>query len=171
MKNIIDWNSLRDEAYKMACDHGFHDKERTADEAIELIHCELAEATESLRNGEAYHWIAKNGKPEGFYVELVDAIIRILDFMGEQQIQDATPEHDPITTVPTPMDLMKQTRWHLCNCAVWHGHSSGLFIRHLRNAMFHLVYFLELAHEDVEALIREKMAYNATRSYKHGKAF
>lgn len=52
MKNKTDWNALRDEAYKMACDHGFHDKERSAEEAIELIHCELAEATESLRKGE-----------------------------------------------------------------------------------------------------------------------
>ena len=171
MKNKIDWNALRDEAYKMACDHGFHDKERSAEEAIELIHCELAEATESLRKGEANHWIADGGKPEGFYVELVDAIIRILDFMGERQIQDATPESDPYTTVLSPMELMKQVRWHLCNCAIWSGHSGGMFIRHLRHALFHLVHFLELNKEDVEALIREKMAYNETREYKHGKAF
>ena len=171
MKNKINWNDLRDRAYKMACDHGFHDKKRSVEEAIELIHCELAEATESLRNGEAYHWIAENGKPEGFIVEVVDAIIRIMDFMGEQQIREAKPECDLRSYVLSPMDLMKEVRWNLCNTAVWSGHNSGLSIRYLKIALFHLVRFIELNGYDPEALIEEKMAYNATRSYKHGKAF
>lgn len=172
MKNKIDWNALRDEAYQMACDHGFHDKERSAEEAIELIHCELAEATESLRKGEAYHWIAEDGKPEGFYVELVDAIIRILDFMGEVQIREASPKRDPYgISVVSPMGLMSKVRYSLCDGLVWHGHNSALSIGSFRKALYYIVNYLETADQDVEALIREKMTYNATREYKHGKAF
>lgn len=171
MRNNIDWNALRDKAYQMACDHGFHDKKRSVEEAIELIHCELAEATESLRKGEAYHWISENGKPEGVYVELVDAIIRIMDFMGEHNFKDAAPLHDPYSTTLSVMELMKETRWNLCNASVWYGHNNGLFIQHMKRALFHLVRFLERNGQDPEPLIEEKMAYNATREYMHGKAF
>lgn len=48
-------------------------------EKLALIHSEVSEALEEYRNGnmEIYH--AESGKPEGFGVELADAIIRILD--------------------------------------------------------------------------------------------
>jgi len=44
-----------------------------------LIHSEIGEATEAWRDGEN-RMIIIDGKPEGEPVELVDAIIRILDY-------------------------------------------------------------------------------------------
>lgn len=171
MEKAIDWNALRDQAYEMACRHGFHDKKRSVETAVELIHCELAEATESLRKGEPKHWLAEGGKPEGFCVELVDAIIRILDFMGETGMQETQPQYDPFVTVLSPMELMKVVRMYLCKVCIWFDAYKNEANILLNKALYILVKWIEFEELDAEELIREKMAYNATRSYMHGKAF
>jgi len=54
--------------------------ERPLGEQIANMHSELSEAWEAFRNGASLDfWFVKEGKPEGFGVELADAVIRILD--------------------------------------------------------------------------------------------
>lgn len=50
---------------------------------IALIHAELSEAVEEARKSN-YHgmYLGEGGKPEGFVVELADAVIRTLDLCG-----------------------------------------------------------------------------------------
>ena len=52
---------------------------------VSLIHTELSEAIEELRAGHAadhvYH--SEGGKPEGFMVEIVDAVVRCFDLADE----------------------------------------------------------------------------------------
>lgn len=62
-------------------------KHREDAEVIALMHSELSEALEELRNGKPNEYIA-NGKPEGYAVELADCIIRIFDFIGSKGIND-----------------------------------------------------------------------------------
>ena len=50
-------------------------------EKILLVHCELSEAVEEFRTGNVAMYYDKE-KPEGVFVELADAIIRILDLAG-----------------------------------------------------------------------------------------
>ena len=87
-------NELCERAHQNAIDRGWYDDhdKRNLGVAIALIHSELSEALEELRKGwdptKVYtsESIDRNGlrsrKPEGFTVELADAVIRIADLCG-----------------------------------------------------------------------------------------
>lgn len=47
----IDLNTLRDRAYKTACEHGFHEQELSNEHCLCLVISELMEAVEADRNG------------------------------------------------------------------------------------------------------------------------
>lgn len=76
---------------KENADRGWHDRwHEIADNNTEvdhiaaklaLVHSEVSEALEELRAGNAYDivYYPEGDKPEGFGIELADALIRILD--------------------------------------------------------------------------------------------
>lgn len=63
---------------------------RNADQKLLLVVGELVEAQEELRDGRRIDEIyeGEGGKPEGFPVEVVDALIRILDILGAPAMRD-----------------------------------------------------------------------------------
>lgn len=97
-------NELRDEAFRIAKEHGF--KDASVGEDIALMHSELSEALEDHRTGRLPHELlweeAGSGvvcrkrtdtkldggepKPVGIPSELADVIIRILHFSGKHGI-------------------------------------------------------------------------------------
>ena len=77
-------SSIQKEIHQNAVDHGFwngtEDPERVSIASkIALIHSELSEALEEYRHGRMLTYYADDKKPEGFGVELADAMIRIYD--------------------------------------------------------------------------------------------
>lgn len=103
------------DAYKQSAKAGFYDGYPTnIGEKLALIHSEISEALEQCRSGNHQHPLSQfftvDEKPEGFAVELADAVIRIADLCGYLGI-------------------------------------------------------------DLSHAVQAKMAYNATRPYRHGKAF
>lgn len=77
-------DGLVTEAHGTAVKKGWYDAERQAPELLCLVHSELSEALEEYRahRGEREVYFGPTGKPEGFPIELADAVIRIADMCG-----------------------------------------------------------------------------------------
>ena len=74
-------NELAREIHENAVAHGWWESERPLYEVIALCHSELSEALEEIRAGRPAVWYDVD-KPEGWAVEMVDCMIRILDYLG-----------------------------------------------------------------------------------------
>lgn len=76
---------LVEQSFALAADKGFWDLEPNIGEKLMLVVSELVEALEEHRAGNSLTELTINdrtGKPEGFSVELADAVIRIADLCG-----------------------------------------------------------------------------------------
>lgn len=54
-------------------------RDASVGERLALIHSEVSEALECVREDQELVWYAEGGKPEGIGIELADAVIRIGD--------------------------------------------------------------------------------------------
>lgn len=85
-KSLNDWVT---ESYETSKSKGWHNNADTDNyfNKLLLIHAEVSEVVEELRNGHAiteiYH---KDGKPEGAPIELADVFIRLCDLCGKAGI-------------------------------------------------------------------------------------
>jgi hypothetical protein len=95
------WQKIRDSltelqrtVHALAITKGwYHDEygiplERNFGEQLALVHSEISEALEAYRNGAELNeeLTGEGGKPEGVPLELADAVIRIFDLCGANNI-------------------------------------------------------------------------------------
>jgi len=76
-KKKLSVSDLIKECHKVAKSKGWWDSERNDGELIALMHSELSEALEALRNHQKKHDLAE---------ELADCCIRIFDYCGHRKI-------------------------------------------------------------------------------------
>jgi len=184
----MDLNNYIEEIHENSKDKGWWDKPHSVLETHALIHSEIAEATESVRNGDhavfinpvcypcpgATHDCTEMDcpdaieKPEGEAVELVDAVVRVLDYFGHKGWGCTNFK---TTILTTPNALNKH--------AVFHAQvgmaATGALIDdedwesdYLNNVVNQILEYFELRSWDFEEVLKLKMAYNKTRSYRHG---
>ena len=82
----MDLAQLMVDSRRIAAEHGFVTEKANIPEKLMLIVSELAEALEEYRKGIPVRDIYWTDKPEGFAVELADAVIRIAELAEALQL-------------------------------------------------------------------------------------
>ena len=201
-------NELAKEAHQIAVEHGWWEKEPSFGDLVDLMHSELSEALEEYRAGRDMVWYActegtpehpcdpkdiydcemsgqeascayRSEKPEGIAVELADCIIRILDWMGKEQMDaDKLMYESTQRVMPEVPKRINNTsfgncisRWHLLlslGYVHWCREPGEYAALRIALCMAEILDWAGKEGVDMEAIIREKMEYNKTRPYRHG---
>ncbi len=192
----IDFNALRDRAYKCACEHGFHNTELINEHFLCLVICELMEAVEANRKNRRFdkekHKLGEYAECQGWltteekfinvfnrYIkdtvedELSDAVIRLLDLAGSldislDDIYDFTnePEYKDWNYVLKEMSFTE--RMFFLTSILTEDRDIAEVIK----ASIVIIFLnADLLNIDLLWHIEQKMKYNELRENKHGKRY
>ena len=162
----INLNILRDQAYKIACNHGFHDKELSNEHFLCLVISELMEAVEADRKGRKFN-------KEKY--ELADAVIRLFDLAGTRNISFELATKDIADCIDDMAESCKDETFteSLYARSTLVSRYEGLYdFTTAINDMVMSIFGLA-KHLDIDLLwhIGQKMKYNQFREKMHGKKY
>lgn len=182
----INFNLLRDKAYEIARNNGFHDEEVSDKHCLVLVISELVEALEALRKGNYLYenedkYMDVQSKindcynnsefkecfekyiKDTFEDELADTVIRLLDLAGDRDIDiDFKSIKNKIKKNKTPEYFYE----------IIESMMMFYYLKHIINYTIKYIFDLcECLGIDILWHIDVKMAYNELREYKHGKRF
>ncbi len=179
-------NALRDECYKIACEHGWHDEKLSERHCLCLVITELSEAVEADRKGRHADLKSFNEAINGFaceiafdgYIkdtvedELADAAIRILDLAGMMG-DDIGEGFEDVCNRAKEADNFLEDEFYRRERFT---ESIYMIVDDIINegcdiAMFDLFLLADVMGFDLMEHIRLKMEYNKTRERLHGKRY
>lgn len=194
----INLNILRDQAYKIACDHGFHDKELSNEHFLCLVISEMMEAVEADRKGKRFD----KGKYEYFEItecqgwltteekfinvfnkcikdtvedELADTIIRLFDLAGMRNISLELETKDMADCIDDMAESCKDETFteSIYAISTLVSRYDGLYdfptaINDMVMSIFGLAKHLKI---NLLWHIEQKMKYNQLREKMHGKKY
>lgn len=194
----IDLNILRDQAYKIACDHGFHDKELSNEHFLCLVISELMEAVEADRKGKRFDkgkyeyneitecqgWLTAEEKfinvfnrciKDTVEDELADAVIRLFDLAGMRNISLELVTKDMADGIDDMAESCKDETFteSIYAISTLVSRYDGLYdfptaINDMIMSIFGLAKCLDI---DLLWHIEQKMKYNQFREKMHGKKY
>lgn len=193
----IDFNALRDRAYKCACAHGFHNTELSNGHLLMLVITELSEAVEADRKGlyarrkvfedwiilmddpktkdEEFIYAFKSNIKDTVEDELSDACIRLLDLAGLRGISLEFANGDIDDCIEDMAEACKDETFteSIYSISTLPVRYDGIFdFPTAVNDMILSIFGLA-KHLDIDLLwhIEQKMRYNELRENKHGKRY
>ena len=195
--NKIDLNALRDRAYKIACDHGFHDIELSNEHWLMLVITELSEAVEADRLDKradkfCFDIVIANAHKgivrDDWFVfsfnrcikgsveeELADAAIRLLDLAGFRGISLDIATKDIDNRIDDMAEACKDEIFteSIYSISILPERYKGLYdfptiVNDMLLSIFGLAKHLNI---DLMWHIEQKMKYNELREKMHGKKY
>lgn len=192
-------NELRDKAYKIACEHGFHDKKYSDRHFLMLIITELSEAVDADRKNyhadiETFNYVEQkyyvcrfrhiywfDGEfkrnfeeylKDSFEFEIADAVIRCLDFCGMKCFDLSETQEMIEDNEPDP--CLDETD---IMTVIMYNITSLLFNKtrkeelRVQDVIIQLFGLSKHLDIDLEKHIELKMRYNELRPRLHGKEY
>lgn len=179
-------NALRDECYKIACEHGFHDEKLSERHFLCLVISELMEAVEADRKGRHADIKTFNAALDGFdcevafeaYIkdtvedELADVAIRILDLAGTTG-DDIGEGFEDVCNRAKEADNFLEDEFYRRERFTESIYMivDDIITAGCDIAMFDLFLLADVMGFDLMEHIRLKMQYNRTRERLHGKRY
>ena len=122
------------------------------------------------------HCFLRNKKPEGIAVELIDGVIRILDYAGYIVERGFSPDMCRPSGYKEEEEEEVRNRDFCDNICALHAftnfaleeHGRGIYDRGLGLMIFYVFTMVNMVGLDPEAIMIEKHEYNKTRPYRHG---
>ena len=190
-----DLNKLRDRAYKNACEHGFHDEEKSDAHWLMLVITEIAEAVQADRknkhadlkafiqrnedsirrtgNKEYFNHIAFSQEiKDSVEDEISDIVIRLLDFAGVRKI-NIDISHD-IHYSKEYFDSFSfiGASYNLVQIVMDNDIIEELMEEDTVNfSLSFVIQWCKYLNIDIFQHIELKMRYNELRPYKNGKKY
>lgn len=176
----MNYSQLAAELHEAAVAKGFWD----VDDAL-VKHCakmlsELGEVVQADRAGIMYEVERDGAKPEGVAPELADFVMMALDFCAEVEadlnaILGVCPYDELVDSVQNDIIPLSTPAFVLHLQTAFEKMSSPEDMPEFSSALMVICYGTRIWLEDrgynLEALIREKLAYNASRPALHGRLY